>query len=485
MDSTSIPPLASSWKNWGPSQPDNALSNELCASASYDMKAGTPATWQWQDIGCGTPLPLMCRMHKQQPQKIYSHSSGSRYLLNTHPMNFSMAQAFCNVNGGHLASYASAAEQAAVEQYYVTNGMLLPNFIGHSTYWMGLRTASWPRFSWLDATLPAPASTNFINWGSYMPGSIAEPNNLATSENCAVANFTQSTNPTAAWKWADAVCEDANIFMCEMVPPQLYRYDSVKYGATYFYDTAPLTQAAAESNCNDLGGHLVSWRNLAEQQEVEKYYVGSGYLIPTFHRTHWNGLVSTAWPKFAWAEKNVPAPDVRTYQHWGKVLNGLPEPNEPAARCGVGNFTQIYASASGWSDTRCNGTFTSLCRVQGEPRHPIHAAASAAMLPVHMPPASPRPWPPGPRPRRPERRPPLPALRPQRRSRPSSPAATTTPSCSTPRCSTSPRPPAPATCTAGTWQCSTTPWSRTRWSSSSPPPPTCCPPFTASTGWAS
>jgi hypothetical protein len=166
IDSTSIPALASGWKNWGPGQPDNSMSNELCASASYDMRAGSPPTWGWQDVGCGMPLPLMCRMQKPQPQKVFTHSSGSRYLLNTQRMNFSRAETFCNVNGGRLASYSSAAEQQAVEQFYVDGGMLLPNFARHSTYWMGLRAATWPRFTWLDATLPAPAAASFINWGT-------------------------------------------------------------------------------------------------------------------------------------------------------------------------------------------------------------------------------------------------------------------------------------------------------------------------------
>jgi hypothetical protein len=105
---------------------------------------------------------------------------------------------------------------------------------------------------------------------------------------------------------------------------------------------------------------------LAFLQEVEMWYIASGFMLPTFHKTYWLGLTTSAWPKFGWIERNVPAPSVNTYQHWGKVQNGLPEPNERAATCGVGNFTQLYGSASGWSDTRCDHTLISLCRVQGE-----------------------------------------------------------------------------------------------------------------------
>jgi hypothetical protein len=238
------------------------------------VNATTPSTWRWADSGCGMPMPFLCRMQKPQVQTVYTHSGGARYLLNTHPMNYTNAQAFCNNNGGHLASYGSAAEQLAVETHYIQNGMLLPNFKGHSTYWMGLRTSSWPRFTWLDTLLPAPSADTYTNWGTYMPSNVPEPNNLATGENCAVANFTQST-AGQAWKWADNVCEAAAIFMCKMTPPRLYAYTSKTSASTYYLNTALLSQSAAQGVCNDQGGHLVSWRSLAEQQVRRR---GRGFL---------------------------------------------------------------------------------------------------------------------------------------------------------------------------------------------------------------
>jgi hypothetical protein len=44
--------------------------------------------------------------------------------------------------------------QAEVEEFYTSRGYLIPNF--HKVYWMGLTSNSsmWPRFLWLDNSLP-------------------------------------------------------------------------------------------------------------------------------------------------------------------------------------------------------------------------------------------------------------------------------------------------------------------------------------------
>jgi hypothetical protein len=79
------------------------------------------------------------------PQIIYTNdTTGTSYLLNTAPHNFSAAQSYCNENGGNLAGFASLAEQLEVEKYYITEGMLYPLF--HQVYWMGLRATNWPRW---------------------------------------------------------------------------------------------------------------------------------------------------------------------------------------------------------------------------------------------------------------------------------------------------------------------------------------------------
>ena len=36
--------------------------------------------------------------------------------------------------------------------------------------------------------------------------------------------------------------------------------------------------------------------------QVENYYISAGFLLPTFHKFYWTGLVSNSstWPKFSW-----------------------------------------------------------------------------------------------------------------------------------------------------------------------------------------
>lgn len=73
---------------------------------------------------------------------MYNTSTHS-YLLNTKAMNFTAAEAYCQSQGGHLASYTTLEEQQEVERYYVNNGMFFPLY--HIAYWIGLRATAWPR----------------------------------------------------------------------------------------------------------------------------------------------------------------------------------------------------------------------------------------------------------------------------------------------------------------------------------------------------
>lgn len=61
--------------------------------------------------------------------------------------------------------------------------------------------------------VPTPTNRNYIHWGVYQPGSIAEPNSLVPGENCAVGNATQSYDN--AFGWADANCAQQFAFMCK------------------------------------------------------------------------------------------------------------------------------------------------------------------------------------------------------------------------------------------------------------------------------
>lgn len=46
-------------------------------------------------------------------------------------------------------------------------------------------------------------------------------------------------------------------------------YTSNKTGSTYVLNTTFTTFKDAENTCNDYGGHLIAWKSVTEQQEVE------------------------------------------------------------------------------------------------------------------------------------------------------------------------------------------------------------------------
>lgn len=47
------------------------------------------------------------------------------YMLDTKPVDHIVAEANCRLNGGHLVSYQSGAEQRDVESYFMSTGTQL------------------------------------------------------------------------------------------------------------------------------------------------------------------------------------------------------------------------------------------------------------------------------------------------------------------------------------------------------------------------
>jgi hypothetical protein len=149
--------------------------------------------------------------------------------------------------------------------------------------------------------------------------------------------------------------------------PQLYIYTSNKTGSTYALNTTFTAFAEAEITCNGYGGHLVAWKSVTEQQEVEGYYLRQGYLLPTYHDNYWMGLntSSSNWPRFNWTERTIRSPGSGAYQHWGRPEGGVPEPNNNrVGLCAVCNASLSYTNAWGWADTMCNMTNAFICRMQ-------------------------------------------------------------------------------------------------------------------------
>lgn len=172
-----------------------------------------PASWGYADWACEEKFVFVCRSAAPGTFTYNSPVSNYTYTFNTQNMTFAEGEAFCEGIGGHLVTYSSQEEQTDAEQYFITQGMLMPGF--HAFYWMGLTTENWPTFFWTDQT-PYTANVSWDNWGYYMPQNIREPNNIFKEEFCAGANFSErNTNlKPAIWGWADTKCNAKYPIMC-------------------------------------------------------------------------------------------------------------------------------------------------------------------------------------------------------------------------------------------------------------------------------
>jgi hypothetical protein len=153
-----------------------------------------------------------------------------------------------------------------------------------------------------------------------------------------------------------------------------YNYTSNASGVTYVFNNTPVNSYDAQTACNTYGGHLVWFSSLQEQQEVERGFMAMGKLLPTFHTSYWIGYragkASINPADFKILDKTAGA---QTYAHWGtfKPAPAGKDPAEPnnllgGENCAVGNFTEMYANASGWADASCGLRLPFVCKLLGE-----------------------------------------------------------------------------------------------------------------------
>jgi hypothetical protein len=196
---------------------------ENCAVANYTQRYGAPQAWGFADAPCGMLAAFVCRVSGNAGYQ-YNATTNNTFIFTPAVRSFTDAEASCVAQGGHLASYASEAEQAEVERYYVGNGYMFPTFPGHAFYWLGLNTSFWPstgfpKFSWLDRE-PGPNAITYSHWGTYtdMYSASPEPNNARVPpELCAGANVSQAYGNLSAWGWADWNCDESFGYMCRML----------------------------------------------------------------------------------------------------------------------------------------------------------------------------------------------------------------------------------------------------------------------------
>jgi hypothetical protein len=153
-----------------------------------------------------------------------------------------------------------------------------------------------------------------------------------------------------------------------------YNYTSKVSGISYVFNNTLVNSYDAQTTCNTYGGHLVWFGSLQEQVEMERARMAMGKLLPTFHTSYWIGYraakASINPADFKILDKTAGA---QTYAHWGtfKPVPAGKDPAEPnnlqgGENCAVGNFTEMYANASGWADASCGLRLPFICKLLGE-----------------------------------------------------------------------------------------------------------------------
>jgi hypothetical protein len=153
--------ISSTYRRWATGFPSEAVPNGNCAGANATMIGMSPPVWGWGNSNCMEAQAFMCRITSERRLEeqarsvlIVVHalvearadagrlsltsrprppaapgtasftapSSGATYVVNTKPATFDAAEAFCNRNGGHLASFKSLEEQNETETYFIASG---------------------------------------------------------------------------------------------------------------------------------------------------------------------------------------------------------------------------------------------------------------------------------------------------------------------------------------------------------------------------
>ncbi len=140
-----------SYTHWGTSIPDNKREPDqrfTCVTANASEAFEDPLAWGWSDDTCDMALPFMCKRAREGAFVYVSNATQATYTLNTTQVTWAEAQAACNENGGHLASYVTPDEQSEVEGYFESKGMFITRY--HIFYWTGLHSdqQQWPEFKW-------------------------------------------------------------------------------------------------------------------------------------------------------------------------------------------------------------------------------------------------------------------------------------------------------------------------------------------------
>ena len=97
---------------------------------------------------------------------------------------------------------------------------------------------------------------------------------------------------------------------------------------------------------------------------MEAYFLSSGFLLPTFHKSYWLGVRARPWGRWQALDKTLTA----NYLNWAVGQpNGssVPELCVAANASATGQLSGSSSPAWGYADASCMRSYPFMCRIPG------------------------------------------------------------------------------------------------------------------------
>jgi hypothetical protein len=191
-------------------EPNNKFGSEYCLAANYSQGYGTPFGWAYTDLQCSSMLVPLCKIRPAGGVPLIYYKSNatlSTFALASDVVNASVAEAACSELGGHLATYASEAEQYEVEQVRAGGrgrGSCWPGWRGSSRLAAAQARCRVPALSSTAHHLPRPPQY-YVNGGYIFPTTDPASYWLGYQVNASTGNWTTADlfqpQPDAVGLW--------------------------------------------------------------------------------------------------------------------------------------------------------------------------------------------------------------------------------------------------------------------------------------------
>ncbi len=155
----------------------------------------------------------------------------------------------------------------------------------------------------------------------------------------------------------------SNLILTAPAAPSRFFYVSPINRANYSLSTITGSATQQEAYCNSIGGHLASYDNATEQNEVERSFIRQGLLAPAYHKRYFIGasynVSSTAWE---WLDVSNPPPAAPHYIQWAAG-----EPDLDGGACSIANFTvpgYTPLGTAAWQSANCSAEHPAMCKTR-------------------------------------------------------------------------------------------------------------------------